>query len=448
MAEVSFSGERAIDGPTLWPQEGIWSAIRRDRPDDGHMNARFALPVEASTRMATIVSAISRVMSVHEGLRTMFPATGAERLGLQRVLSSGDLDLPAIEVDRSNIESFVENWGQRSFDVAHEWPVRFAVAVSGRSPVALVGAVSHLVADKFGERALVSDLRSLISGHDMWTGQGRITAVDRAKDEASDRMKAVSRRALTRWRNLLGPNESYMFDTATCGQGTRRSASLVSPLATAAVEEISSRLKVSSASVFLAATGVLVSSLSGRRSVVLQNVLSNRFSAAEAAFVGNLAQHWGLMLNIGARDFVDVVRDAYAESIRSYRMSRYDPNDLLALRCELQERKGLDTPQWFDSFHNDTRSARARGGVRGCRGERTLIPHPDRARFSARLYVEIREVDDCVEIFVIVNSQFVSPNNPQTLAVAIESLLTRVAAGFEGPAVAAMATALDACGRE
>lgn len=446
MAEVLFTGGRSISGSLMWPQEAIWGSIKRDRPYDGHMNSRFRIPVASSMRIEDIGSAVRAVVLVHESLRTTFPTAGDGQSCHQRVHPSGRLEVLVTEMDQLAIESFQETWGQRSFDTARGWPVRFAVVTARGRAIALVGAASHLVLDKFGERALIRDIRSVLAGSAMRSGERRITAVDRARDESGSRLTAISDRAVVRWRELLGPNESRMFPTPLTGRGVLRSSSLVSPQATVDAKEIATRLRVSSASVFMAATAVLVSSLSNRAAVVLQSMLSNRFSPAEASFVGNLAQAWGVRLNVGARAFVEIASDAYTESLRSYTMSRYDPKSLLALRRELRDCKGLDAPQWFDSFHNDTRSPELRTAPRRAAAERTLTDERTLSRHGSRLYVEIREVRDCVEIFVIVNSQFVSPNDPQALAIAIETLLGRVAGGHAGSAVAAMVSALDGGG--
>jgi len=445
MVEISFAGGRDIEGPTTWAQEEVWRGIRPDRPNDGYANVRFAIPVRPGTGVSDIAAVVERIMAVHEGLRTTFPTTGAAKLDVQRVHSSGVIDVPAVELGERAVEAFAEDWGQRSFDTRAEWPARFAIALSDGIPTALVVAVSHLVADKYGESALVSDLRALLSGQDVWTGADRVTAVGRGAEEATDRLKAISHRALARWEDVLGSDDLVTFGAARSDTDVWRRASLLSPQATIAAEEIAARVKVSSAGVFMAATGVLAATLSSRASVAMASLLSNRFSESEAAFVGSLVQPWGLVLDVGSRSFPDIVRATYGASLRSYRMGRYDRYDVEALRSELRERKGLAAPPWFDVLHNDSRSARARATVSRGTGERVATRLPDLHRFGLgySLFVEVRDVGEWADITVFVNSRFVSPSDPLALAAAVEQLLIRVAGGADGPAAAVMAAALD-----
>ncbi|MFI9387614.1 condensation domain-containing protein [Kutzneria sp. NPDC052558] len=437
MTAVPFAGERGdIEGSTTWAQEAVWRGIRPDRPNDGYTNARFSIPVPPG---ADVLSAVGRVMTVHEGLRTTFPDTGAERLGRQRVHREGMIDVPTVELSDRSIESFVEEWGQQTFDTMRDWPARFAIVRSGDGSVALAGAVSHLVADKLGEGALVRDFRALLDGRDLWPGPDRVTAVGRAADEAGDRLKVSSHRAVQRWADMLDAPAN--FEPAPAESRCWRRASLISPMATLAAEEIAARTRASTASVFMAATAVLVSAMTGRESAAMASLLSNRFSVAEVAFVGTLVQPWGLTLDIGALCFDDIVRAAYRVSLRSYRVGRYNPYDLYALRAELRDRKGLADLPWFDCLHNDSRSTRTRSMARRGAGERILTRHIDLARFGLgyRLFVEIREAGELAEIFVIANARF----DAKAIAIAIESFVDRVASGVENPAREVMAVALD-----
>ena len=110
---------------------------------------------------------------------------------------------------------------------------------------------------------------------------------------------------------------------------------------------------------------------------------------------------------------------------------------------------GAFADPWFDSFHNDSRSSRARNIVHRRPAERLETRTPNLPKFGIghRLYVEIREIGDWADIVVIVNSRHVSPNDPLVLASAIERLLTTVAGGADGAAVTLMADALDECAR-
>jgi hypothetical protein len=346
-------------------------------------------------------------------------------------------------LDPTDVHSYLEEWSQLSFDTAGQWPVRFTLAVSKGQPIAILGVTSHLVLDKFGERALVQDMRALLRRGRVWSGKNRITGVGRAEEEAGERLMKVSERAILRWKSLLGSHETKMFGTKVTDRPVLRSATLVSPDATAAADQIAAKLRVSSASVFMAATAVLVSVLAGRERVVLQSMLSNRFSPAEVAFVGNLAQSWGLRIDVGGRSFADIVRGVYQESLNSYRMSRFNPHVWNRMRRELQDAKGLDELPWFDSFHNDTRSVRLRKGPVPSGAVRKLTLGKDLLRHGSKLYVEIREISDCAEIFVVANTGHLPVSDPRTLAVSIESMLSRsVSSDLDKSACGLMALAL------
>ncbi|MEV0942188.1 hypothetical protein AB0I90_17650 [Micromonospora wenchangensis] len=440
MSEVRFSGGRNASGPLVWAQQSIWPAIKRDRPHDGHLNVRFAVPAEPTSQYRDIVSTVATVMSVHEGLRTRFPLADDGGTCYQEVSSSGRVALPTVELAAADVDSYLEEWSQRSFDTAGQWPVRFTLAVSGGKPLAILGVTSHLVLDKFGERALVQDMRALLRGGHVWSGGGRITGVGRAEHEAGERLTAISERAVSRWRSLLESHETRMFPVKLTNRAVLGSAMLVSPAATAAADHIAAKLRVSSASVFMAATAVLVSVLSEREQVVMQSMLSNRFSPSEMAFVGNIAQPWGLPVEVGEKSFEDIANAVYQGSLSAYRMSRFNPHVCNSMRQELQVARGLDELPWFDSFHNDTRSLRLRKAAGPSRAARKLTRGKDLLRHGSKLYVEIREVDDCAEIFVVANSGHLPVGDPGTLAVSIESMLSRVLASDSGTAARQLVT--------
>jgi hypothetical protein len=397
------------------------------QPNDAYFNARVAVPVPAGRSKEDICRAVADCMSTHESLRTLYPVSTDGRIS-QLVKKSGEISVAVAEFDGKHIESFLEELGGNSFQHESELPVRIAIATQKGLPSHILVVGSHISLDGVGKELLRRDLEARLAGRRPGAEDIHpITSADRAIAEQSPEGQAHNSAVIARWRGLLDRYDVTSFPVAhrTDIDPRWHVSNMFSPALGLGAERIAQRCRVTTSAVYMAASAVMIAALSGRKTVVVKNMISNRFSAAEKEFVGNLAQACATAVEVGESDFDSLVAKTMIASIRGYSMGRYECEDLYRLA----------EPHRFDSFYNHLRSLdgvrrRAPIGVDdvlALKSATAVGPPEPLTVHGSKLYIEIRDGDAGPEASLITDGWYVPAAKPDRLLLAMAEFVIDVA---------------------
>jgi hypothetical protein len=423
-AVAAFRGSRSVTAPLTWAQQAMWNTIRRMRPNDAFLNAKFALPVPEGRTVDDVCRAIGDSVAAYESLRTKYPVSSDGDI-TQVVEQSGEVPVTVRESDATPVLTVLDDFADRAFDHGADWPVRFAVLVDGGTPTHLLFVGSHLSFDGIGKNLLHEDLAARLAGErPRADGTPTMTAADLAIDEQSAAAQARNAAAVARWRRLVDTHDVAHFPTALHESDIDPRwvvSSMSAPVVAPAIELIARRCRVTTPAVFMAATAVMVSALSGRSTVVLKNMISNRFTDAEKAFIGTISQSCATVVHVGHSTFDEVVTRTMTASVRGYSMGRYRLADIY----------DVAPPQLFDCFHNDLRDIdRRRPGepasvedVAALRDVSSAVPALRLPLHGSKFYLEVRDGVDGPESLLIVDRRHLALAEPERLLLALAAFL-------------------------
>ena len=118
-----------------------------DRPDRWHL----AVSIPSTGNPNRLEDAIEQLIALHPALRTSFRRT--TNGWIRSILPAGPVGV--VEIGGPGLQA----WMQQPFDLAHEYPIRFA-----RSSGRLIAVIHHLVADGFSLALLARDLNHFLHG--------------------------------------------------------------------------------------------------------------------------------------------------------------------------------------------------------------------------------------------------------------------------------------------
>ncbi|MEU0028413.1 condensation domain-containing protein [Streptomyces sp. NPDC006335] len=343
---ISFEGRRDAVAALTWPQRRTWRGSRlKYRP------FVYAQKLPSGKTLSEVCATIKWAYEEFESLRTVFPLR-ADGEPYQKVEKAGSVKVPIIKAEEStigvSIQDAISHFKRERFDTEAEFGVLFAVLVCADVPTHIICRCSHLAVDAHGCRALSAALDAHLSGKHDQSSTPPMQPIERAQLEQSENGQQKSARALEYWREVL---EKFPQDDITS-----RSAAMVSPALGTAVSIISKKYGVSTSAVYLAAVSVVAGALIGRNKCSFLLAASNRFSAEERAFVGELVQSAPGILDSLDMPFNALLPGAWQASVRGYRFSHYDEQALLQLLDDLDENS--ERKRVFDFAFNDMRSSR------------------------------------------------------------------------------------------
>lgn len=423
---IHFQGERGAIAPLTWAQQRTWRG--------SHLKYRsfvYVQSVPPGKSISEVGNAVKWALEEFETLRTVFPL-GADGQPCQKVEKNGSVDIFTIPAEESTIESDLQSAIRRlkheRFDVTAEFGALFAIVTCADAPTHLICLVSHLAVDGHGCRQLGAALSSYFSGGHGRPSAPRMHPVDRAQLEQSTKWQEKSARSLGYWKSVL---EKLPQDGA-------RSAVMDSYALRAAVSVIAKKYAKTTSVVYLAAISVVAGALIGRATCSFLLPSANRLNLEERSFVGELVQFAPGILESLDMPFEAIVNEAYKESIKGYRFSRYDEQALQSMLADLDE--GREGKRAFDLSFNDTRSSTEE---EICDGTTEKIRD-----FTRQTKIELREQvyqggsrflsfglrDDGSQIISIAVHDSYFPETPvRRILLAIEALAVGVAVGDAEP---------------
>ncbi|QIZ37844.1 condensation domain-containing protein [Saccharopolyspora sp. ASAGF58] len=439
---VSFASTAAT-APLTWSQFGIWLAVQEFRPHDAYLNVRFAVPVPAGPDVQAVGNVLRDLLARHESLRTTY-AEQPDGSVLQRVAGIGELTVAIRPDTDGSAADLADELAGHSFQHDTELPVRATILHDAGHPTWLVLVISHLSIDGLGRNRLVEEITARLAGHPVPDEPPPLTPVSRARDEHSPAGETRNGRVIARWRQLIERVDVTNFaqEVPFDSPGRWLRASMHSPALGLAVDHIACRNRVTTPAVYVALTAVAVSVLSRRPMSVLRCMISNRFTAAEQSYIGNISQACAFDVAVGEAPFDEVVQRSMAASVRGYAMGRYRVPELDAI---------LD-PTRLDVMHNDFRDLAAAAPpepahpvarLGALRSRTNLRPTEVLDFYDNRFYVEIRQSPVGPEPVVMLDRRYVPVSGPRPILLAMEEFAIRAATDAStGPARGAFREAL------
>jgi len=213
---VPFEGEGGGVGELTWSQYEIWPIMQRERSS---FSVGGVLPLPPGSTVQGVAADLRFAMSRNAALRTRL-GFAADGRPLQVVASSGEALLEVVDAGESDPAdtgaALHRRYDRKAFDLAGEWPIRWAVIVSRGAATHLVSLISHFAADGMGVMAMLDDLAS----RDPATGlaQGPAPAMQPLELARLQRTPAALRQsdaALRHWQRLLRTIPARRFARST-----------------------------------------------------------------------------------------------------------------------------------------------------------------------------------------------------------------------------------------
>ncbi|MFJ5232821.1 condensation domain-containing protein [Kitasatospora sp. NPDC088391] len=437
--ELTVRGARGGRGPATWGQRAIHSALVKLGPDAHRYNVRLAAPVEPGLPLDEVRRAFTDLLHLHEALRTRLLVEDGE---LVQVLDpEGGLPVELLHRDTPEraaaaAAELLAEYAAAPFDLAGRWPVRLGLVLVDGLVRQAVLVLSHTAADGWGMRRLVRDLVLLATGstlEQLRAARGFAQPLDEAADQHSPRGRRRDAAARRHWRDKLrtGPRTLLPPPPADADPGRRFPlAVLRSPELVAALPAAAARLRTSDATVLLAAAATRLGLLAGRREILFQVVVGNRFTEQAAEAVTTLAQEGLFHLPELAGEFAETVRRCQGPALSAYRHSGYDKPQLEA---ELDELRATGAELADHSvFWNDTRDPLAAAMPDGSAeppAVRRELAFPDTfpARPGVSVAVDVVAVPGAVELLMVADSALLDREQMARFLCGVEELVLTAA---------------------
>ena len=352
---MEFCGGGAGTFRLTWAQEDFWrKVIRRYGDESRYFNiamvvdlAGGAVPDRAVSDQAAVIAALRQLVARNQVLRTHFlEGPDGPR---QRIEGSGTFVVrirrSTPEACRPDADALAAELAAAAFDHGAEWGIRLGLVCAGRSPVHLVFAISHLLADGSGVRALVEDFFDLMRVQA--TGgclTDRWQPADQAVREQSGGSGRRNQAAIRYWRRQLEriPPSMFAFPAKPPEQPRFHSMCFESRALAVAAARLASRCQVSVPSVVLAGAALGLCAVTGQLTCVLMPVCGNRHDSGLRGMVGLTAQHGLLVIDLaGISTVAEAVRAAHRAATAAYFYGYCDPVAVQDLIDEVETARGV-----------------------------------------------------------------------------------------------------------
>jgi hypothetical protein len=443
---VPFEGGDSGTAGLTWGQWAIWPAMRLEKSS---FSVGGWIPLPSGTTVGDVAGDLRFLMDRYPALRTRLAFT-ADGLPQQVAASAGEVPLEIMDAGAADPAQVAADLHRRYeayvFDETREWPIRWAVVVSGGAVTHLVSVISHLVVDGPSMVTMLADLaaRHPVSG----AAAGPVTSLQPlalARWQATPAGERKSDAALRHWERLLRAIPARRFaGSPDPRQPPYWQLIYDSPASHLASRLVAARTGTSISTVLLAAFAINVAQVTGISPAVVQVVVNNRFRRELAGTVSPLCLHVPYVIDVAAASFDEVVRRAWQRAIGAYRMSYYDPlqRDELITRISRERGEEID----LGCFLNDRRAVNP--DQPGDLPEPTQVrPALERSKLTwgwqkvipgQSLYMHINNVPDTVNYELSVNTHVLSPADMEICLRGIEAVLVEAALDPPGRATAAL----------
>jgi hypothetical protein len=348
LVPVKFSGTRSGSGPLTLGQRNVllWAV---DQTVFGAVQWQ-TFNVAPGRSLNDVTSAIGRLMSLHESLRTLF-TVGPSGEWTQQVSASGELLVEVHEADGrlDATEALLRQRLNAPFALDREWPIRAAVITSGLAPARVLLVLTHMAADFAALDIIARDFRRLLrSSMSQAPGPSTLQPLDQAKLEMSPLARHRAEAALRYWETTLRGTPQCMLAVPghQPANGGRRMATLRSRAAALAMARIADRTRASQSVVILAAVATLLGLRTVNDRCQITSLCANRVTPASRDYVGTIAQDALIVADLTAETFDGIIRATRTAALTAYYHSQYDAERLWQTIARVNEDRGTE-------FHRD-----------------------------------------------------------------------------------------------
>lgn len=429
---VPFHGTGAGIADLSWGQAEIWAAMRAQ---ESSLAGGSVAPLPDGKGIDYAVSLLGYLMGRYPSFRTTlrFEPDGSVR---QVLFDHGDAPLHIVDApddaDPARVaEDLRQEYVQKIFDYANEWPVRMAVIRQHGTPTHLVAVHCHLAMDGGGFQNIAADLVDFNENAPPAEGepaQDPLAQVEWQQGPAGQRQHAT---VVRHWRRLLARVATNRFgDTDDERQPRYWRVTARSPAAHVAMRAITTRVgRADTSPVLMAAVAIALAQVTGINPTVLKVVVNNRFRPGLATTASPVAQSALCAIDVGGTTFDDAVDRAWRSLIGAYLNAYYDPTRMDEAIAEIGRERGA--PIDLDCFFNDRRDIAGReytgpaptpDDLRAARrATLTWGPHSDTP--SPRFYVHVIDVPDAIELLAFSDTRYLPPGDLAACLSRFEEIL-------------------------
>ncbi|MGI8665191.1 MAG: condensation domain-containing protein [Jatrophihabitans sp.] len=433
---VPFEGAGSGTGELSWAQRSMWATISREGQS---VTMGGISPLPPGTTEQDAAAGVRFLISRHQSLRTRYQVR-EDGSACQVLSDSGVFSVDVIEAgdrDPAVVAGEIrDDYQNRNFDYANEWPLRMAVIRSHGVATHVVAIYLHLALDALGLRALLADLATMdpVTGTspEPPSGTPPIEQARWQQTAAAQRQSHASLRHLERILRSIPirrfPPPEDLSDEPSYPQFAFRS-----PATRLAVRRISQRLRIDTSPILLALYGIAVTRLTDNNPFVSILAVSNRFRPGFATSVSQLAQVSPCLIDLADISLDEAIGRARRAAVGAYKYAYYDP----AARRELVARIAADRGEKVEmsSFFNDRRLNRDLTAAAPPTDEQiqAALPHSelswltDIEEIPEILYLSVDDDDEAVLFELSADSRYLPPDRLEALAYEIEALAVQAA---------------------
>jgi hypothetical protein len=439
---VAFDGGDSGTADLTWGQQDTFAAMRRE---NNSFSVGFWLPLADGTTVSDVADDLRFLMGRHQALRTRLGFAGDGR-PQQVVAEAGEVPLEIVDAGAADPARVAEEvylrYVAHVFDETREWPIRWAVVISGDVATHVVPIISHLVVDGASMGLMLAELaaRDRVSGSAAAPVAGlRPLELARWQGTADGRRKSEA--ALRHWERLLLTIPARRFGSSPDRRQLRFwQLAYNSPASHLAARLIAARTRTSTSAVLLAAFAVAIAQVTGISPAVVQIMVSNRFRREMSSTISQLALAAPCVIDVAAASFDEVVRRAWQRVIGIYRLSYYDPvrREELIARISHQRGEQID----LSCTLNDRRAMNAQQQPAGdlpaleevsAALERSKLTWGFQREFpGAHLFMNINNVPDTVDYEIYADTHHLCPADMEAFLRGQEAVLVEAALGTSG----------------
>ncbi|HXP20967.1 MAG TPA: condensation domain-containing protein [Streptosporangiaceae bacterium] len=448
---VPFAGEGSGIAELSWGQQVIWRGIEaRGAP----IWLPGLEPIARGKTVQDVADLLSFLMSRYQSLRTRLLISDDGHVQ-QVVSSSGEVALDVIETgddaDPLTVAKALQaEWLAADLDFASEWPVKMGVVMHRGVPAYRVTAMCHIVTDGFGVLVMMDESEHLaVADKELFKTQlgpvtrrvvnGPVTAMEpleQAQWQASPQGKRRSAIAEGYWERLLRTIPPRMF-AEPAEPRTPRFAQirLNSKAAYLAMQSIAARTGADTSPVLLAAFAVALCRVTGVHPAVPRVMVNNRFRSRLAQSVSPIAQTCPCAIDVAGITFDEAVKRAFSASITAFKHAYFEPARIREIVAAVSKERGVRID--LSCVYNDLRMSMPREA-------RAALPGPGDVRAALPLttvrweeqtdddFCHVQIVDNfespqTLEVLVMTDSEYVSPDEVESVVRLMETLIVEAA---------------------
>jgi hypothetical protein len=292
---VAFKGERSGTFPFTWGQHWVWQSITARAPHFADLSGSYVVELPAGCTLPEVADAIKGVLNRYETFRTRY-TVDHDGVPHQVVLAEGQLRVEVRDVAQVNARATADEVEVEFNNLPFTLPelgLRAAVIVSdGRARFAVL-CVFHLAMDCHGVPLVLDHFLAALGEQGACDAPESVgTPVDQALAEQDDQGVRRSRQGVKFWSSEVAKFPAEPFPATGHRARTPRyhKFEMRSPAVCAAAAQLAEELRVTSASVVIAAASAVLAEMGGNSTCGVIMAASHRYDGGTALYPGTLVQ--------------------------------------------------------------------------------------------------------------------------------------------------------------